>query len=378
VVSLLGPPRPRPPAPSRRDLLVGLDAYARLVTGGTERLVGTIEATAGCNHRCRHCPVPTVYNGRSRPAELAGLLRDVDELVAAGATHLHLADPDFLNRPRHALALARALHRNHPGLSFDATIKVSHIVEQAEVVGELAACGLLFVTSAVESTSEVVLARLDKGHRATDAVRAVAVLRAVGVEMRPSLLPFTPWTTRRDLLELLDFVASCDLVWNVDPVQYSIRLLLPPGSLLLSSPDPVLSAALGDFDPSSLGYPWRSADPLLDELAVELAAMSEEAEAEGAPIEATYGAIRAHVFARCGAPDIAPPRRVAPGPAGPDRPRLTESWFCCAEPTAGQLGLLATAPVTRQPVTLRARGGAREGGTREEMMHGAGTNISPT
>ena len=326
----------------RRAGLPGLGAYARLVTADGERLVGTVEASRGCNHRCRHCPVPVVYNGRSRPVAVEAVLADVDGLVAAGAGHVRFADPDFLNRPAHALRVARGLHARHPGVTFDATIKVSHLLRHRDVVAELARLGLVFVVSAFESTSDTVLARLDKGHTAADAGRAVAELREVGVEIRPSLLPFTPWTCRQDLVDIVDFVAAFDLVANVDPVQYSIRLLIPPGSLLLEADDPVLAGRLQEFDAALLGYRWTSEDPLLDELQAELAALTERAAETAEPAAATYAAVRALVFARLGRRDPGPPEPVAtrgPEPAG--RPHLSEPWFCCAEPTRNQLAGVA-------------------------------------
>jgi hypothetical protein len=45
--------------------------------------------------------------------------------------------------------------------------------------------------------------------------------------MRPSFLAFTPWTTFGDLLGVFAFVANHDLTDNVDPVQYTVRPLLP-------------------------------------------------------------------------------------------------------------------------------------------------------
>ncbi|HUZ82767.1 MAG TPA: radical SAM protein [Gaiellaceae bacterium] len=321
--------------PQRADL-PGLDRYARLLRGGEELLVGGVESTQGCNHRCRHCPVPTVYNGRSRVIEAERVLADIDQLVESGARHIHFADPDFLNRPRHALALARLLKERHPGASFDATIKVSHILRYEDLFEELADCGLCFVVSAFESTSDTVLAALDKGHVAADEARAVQILRKVGIEVRPSLLPFTPWTTRNDLVELLDFVARHDLIWNVDPVQYGIRLLLPPGSLLLGLEDPVLHEAIVGYDKAELGYDWQASDATLDELARELALLTESLSSGDVDPDESYRQVRATVFSRLGLFDHGAPVAEQRGIAGPLRPRLSEAWFCCAEPTRAQ------------------------------------------
>lgn len=322
-----------------RNAVPPLEHYARLVSAGSDRLVGAVETTRGCSHRCRHCPVPTVYDGRTRAVAFEDVLADIDQVVAAGAGHVHFADPDFLNRPAHAVRVVRALHERHPAVSFDATIKVSHVLANRDVIAELGRSGCVFVVSAFESTSEVVLDRLDKGHRADEAGEAIAVLRAAGIEPRPSFLPFTPWTTLVDLVELLDFVAAFDLVESVDPVQYGIRLLLPPGSLLVERPDPVLAAALGPYDPEALGWPWSAADPLLDSLQRAVSSRTEQAASCAEAVSTTYAAVRELVFAAFETTDPGPPP-VASHAIGTVRPHLSEAWFCCAEPTSLQLGAI--------------------------------------
>ena len=308
-----------------RDLLPPLERYARLVVDGEERLVGYVEASHGCAHRCRHCPVPVVYDGRIRIVDLDAVVGDVAQLVAAGARHITFGDPDFLNGAHHSLRVVRAVHDRFPDLSFDCTTKVELILRHESVWPELAAAGCLFVVSAFESLNDAILQRLDKGHTAADAARAVALLRGHGIEIRPSFLPFTPWTTGADVVELLEFVAAHDLIDNVDPVQYTIRLLLPQGSLLLDRPD--LAPHLGRYDPELLGYPWTAADPVVDALQVRVARVVEQSLDSGESIETTFR----RVWREAGAPG------AVPTTATTGRPRLSEPWFCCAEPTEAQL-----------------------------------------
>ncbi len=307
-----------------RELLPPLERYAHLAIGAEQRPVGGVEASHGCASRCRHCPLPTVYDGRFRAVGADIVLADVAHLVAAGARHITFADPDFLNGAQHSLRVVRAMHRRFPELTFDCTTKVELILRHRGIWPEVAASGCLFVVSALECVDDAVLARLDKGHTVADAAEAVALLRAHGIELRPSFLPFTPWTTVEDMVELVDFVAANDLVGNVDPVHYTIRLLLPEGSLLLDHPD--LAPHLGPYDPERLSYTWTAVDPEVDRLQVELTALVEAGLAAGQAPGDLYLAVRAAVRRAAG---LAPfPGGLLPAGSTEGRPRLTEPWFC--------------------------------------------------
>ncbi len=318
-----------------------LGRYTHLAVAGELRPVGSVAASRGCSHRCRHCPVPVVYDGRVRTVDRDVVSADVDALVAAGARHVSFADPDFLNAPRHARRVLAAVHDRHPGLTFDLTVKVEHLLRHRDLLPELAGSGCAFVVSALESVDDSVLRVLRKGHTAAQASEAVVALRSLGVELRPSWLPFTPWTTPESLVAMMDFVVAHDLVANVDPVQYSVRLLLPEGSLLLG--EATLAPHLGGYDPARLSWAWSHPDPGIDALQGDIAELVEAR--VGEPTERTFeeveGLLRAYAGRR---PGVEPPPRPAPGEvsAGPegDRPHLTEAWFCCSEPTGAQLATL--------------------------------------
>jgi hypothetical protein len=257
--------------------------------------------------------------------------------VDAGARHISFADPDFLNAPHHARRVMAAVHDHYPGTTFDATIKVEHLLRYPEVLPELAEAGCAFVVSAFESVNDRILAVLDKGHTVADMSEVVIALRAHGIEVRPSWLPFTPWTTLDDVVGLVDFVVAHDLVANVDPVQYSVRLLVPDGSLLLAGP--AMTAHLAGYDPARLGWNWSHPDPAVDHLQVEVAALVEARIGQGP--EETFAQVEALVRSYVPEAPAPPPRgAVSAGPVG-ERARLTEPWFCCSEPTEAQLAPLA-------------------------------------
>jgi radical SAM superfamily enzyme YgiQ (UPF0313 family) len=315
-----------PFVPPARDTLLPLGRYARFDPGdGSERPAGYTEASRGCLHLCRHCPIPPVYGGRFFVVPKDVVLADVRQQVAAGAEHITFGDPDFLNGPRHSLAILRALHAEFPALTFDVTCKVEHILRQRALWPELGQLGVRFVVSAVESLSPTVLTLLHKGHTPEDVEAALGLLQAAGIAMRPSLVAFTPWTTLADYQELLGFVARHDLGEHVDPVQFSIRLLVPPGSHLLQVPE--LLPHLGPLDEARLCYPWRHPDPRMDELHLQVAARVEAGVAAKEPPLQLLAALFALVRRCAGSPPEAV-RLVQSRARASGVPRLTEPWFC--------------------------------------------------
>jgi hypothetical protein len=324
------------PVPDR-SLLPELGLYTHLAVAAELRLVGSVAASRGCSHRCRHCPVPVVYDGRTRPVAEDVVLADVDQLVSAGARHVSFSDPDFFNAPHHALRVLAAVHDRHPDLTFDATIKVEHLLRYPQALSQLAEAGCAFVVSAFESVSDHILGILDKGHTVADMSAAVIALRSHGIEIRPSWLPFTPWTTLDDLVGMIDFVVAHDLIANVDPVQYSVRLLVPDGSLLLAQP--AMTAHLGGYDPARLGWSWAHPDPVVDRLQAEIAALVEAqvGQDQGRTFDQVDALVRSYAP---NAPERPARGAASVGPRG-ERGRLTEPWFCCSEPTEAQLAPLA-------------------------------------
>ncbi|HJQ26007.1 MAG TPA: CUAEP/CCAEP-tail radical SAM protein [Blastocatellia bacterium] len=310
------------PLPERGNL-APLERYARLAVDGQERLAGYTEASRGCLHHCTHCPIPPVYGGRFFVVPQEVVMADVRQQVAAGARHITFGDPDFLNGPTHALRIARQLHAEFPDVTFDFTAKIEHLLKHRALLPALARAGCLFVVSAVESLSDMVLARLDKGHTRADVDEALRLLGEAGIALRPSFVAFTPWTTLDDYLELLEFVESRHLIDHVDPVQFSIRLLVPPGSLLLKE----AGAWLGPLNQQAFTYEWQHPDLRMDELHGEVTRIVEQAVQRNEDAAATFARIGEAAYARRGAGEVVKPLPVT---AALRRrpPRLTEAWFC--------------------------------------------------
>ncbi len=307
-----------------RESLPGLQSYAHLLRDDEAIRAGYTETTRGCHHTCLHCPVVPIYHGRFFAIPRSVVLADIRQQVQQGAGHITFGDPDFLNGPTHSLRICRELHAEFPHVTFDMTTRIEHILEHRDLMPEFGRLGCVFAVSAVESVSETILERIDKGHSKQDIVEALKVLDESGIAMRPSLLPFTPWTTLDDYLELLTFIQENDLIENVDPVHLSIRLLVPPGSALLARPE--TATWLGELDEAGYTYRWANPDPRVDELQRDVARAVETADREEVAPSETFERIKTLAWGMAGLqpPAISSmPQRTWRRP-----PRLTESWFC--------------------------------------------------
>jgi len=308
-----------------RQHLPSPERYAHLETNGTMRLAGYTETTRGCKHTCLHCPITPVYNGRffAIPTEI--VLADIRAQLEQGVPHITFGDPDFLNGPKHAMRITRALHDEFPGVTFDATIKIEHLLKHQHLLPELKSLGCAFIVSAVESLNDNVLRNLNKGHTAVDVAEAFDLMEQVGIPLRPSLMPFSPWETLESYITLLNFFEDRRLIEQIDPVHFSIRLLIPPGSALLASPDSKLW--LRELDAAAFTYKWQHPDPRLDALHQKVASLTEEAELAKFNTIETFFHIKALTLSIIGK-DLHIPEAVEHYGTPRVLPHLTESWFC--------------------------------------------------
>ena len=306
-----------------RSGLPALRKYAHVVLpGGAHRIAGYTEASRGCKHRCRHCPIVPVYAGQFRVVPHEIVLADIRQQVEAGAEHITFGDPDFFNGITHATRIVEMLHTQHPHLTYDVTIKVEHLLRHSDALPTLARTGCLFVTSAVESLDDSVLLKLEKGHTRADFFRALDLCNNAALALQPTFVPFTPWTTRSSYFDLLETIADRNLIAAVPSIQLAIRLLIPSRSRLLELSE--IATLVGDFDSEKLFYPWRHSDPALDSLAENISHIVAAAENKKESRSETFERIR----------DAAAQLQEIPAASfrqvGPQRPApyLSEPWYC--------------------------------------------------
>ena len=312
-----------------RTTMPGLDRYAQLIlTDGSRKIMGFAEASRGCKHLCRHCPIVPIYNGKFRAIPVSVVLEDIENQIHMGAEHISFGDPDFLNGPTHARKVVEALHQQFPRVTFDATIKIEHLLAHVDMLPVLRDSGCLFVTTAAESVDDTILDYLQKNHTNEDFSKAVEILREIGIDLAPTFVAFSPWTTLQGYIDLLSRLVDLRMVESVPSIQLAIRLLIPMGSYLLKIPG--FEGQLEKFDPEILGYPWLNRDKRVDDLHAAVQRLVEKA--DGSTRSSVFKSIWliAHEFTGTIAPEL-------PDDLGSEIPHHSEAWYCCAEPTNQQL-----------------------------------------
>jgi hypothetical protein len=311
--------------PDRQEL-PPLQRYAHLVVGPDERrVVGYTEASRGCKHVCRHCPIVPVYEGRFRIVQRDIVLQDIRQQVAAGAEHITFGDPDFFNGVGHAIPLVQTLHQEFPHLTYDVTIKIEHLLRHAQHLPTLRGTGCVLITSAVEAVHDHILERLAKGHTYEDFVAALELCQRIGLPLNPTFVAFTPWTSLADYVELLTRLAELGLTDHVSPIQLAMRLLIPAGSKLLELPD--IHDVISGFDEIALTYRWQHPDVRVDRLCDEALQLVQSGETEGASRQEIFSRLwaAAHKAAALPTPPLPEPTQA---PRRGPIPYLSEPWYC--------------------------------------------------
>ena len=229
---------------------------------GGSQIVGGLELTRGCHHKCTYCSVYAAYDGKVFMVDDDIVLADVRNLVDQGMTHLTFIDADFFNTRKQCVVILKRIHEAFPHLTFDFTTRVDHILEQREILGDLARYGVRCITSALEFPKQEVLDQVYKEMTITMIEKSIAELRRAGITLNPTFIMFNPWVSLDDIATLHDFVTRNQLEDVIEPIQYETRLHLYKSSPLLQNPT-IQALELIEYE---FHFDWKHPDPRVDEL----------------------------------------------------------------------------------------------------------------
>ncbi|MGI9489275.1 MAG: arsinothricin biosynthesis radical SAM protein ArsL [Geminicoccaceae bacterium] len=229
---------------------------------GKSTIVGGLETTRGCHHKCTYCSVFAAYDGKVILSSEDIVVRDVANLVDQGMEHLTFIDADFFNAKRYAMNMLRSLHKEFPSITYDLTTRVDHILENPDFVDEMADLNVRVITSALEFPSQTVLDQVYKEMTVPMIEEAIASIGKSGIILNPTFIMFNPWVGLEDIAKFHDFVTRNGLEELIDPIQYETRLHLYKGSPLLLNPT-IQNLELTEQE---FHIDWKHPDPLVDEL----------------------------------------------------------------------------------------------------------------
>jgi radical SAM superfamily enzyme YgiQ (UPF0313 family) len=268
--------RPKPPhrritvpAPAR-DLFPSLVHYP--AHHSPYGLMGNVEVTRGCHHKCTYCSVYGAYDGGVAAYNADTVLADCLQLAEEGVRHFCFIDAEFFNSRTIGAGVVRRLVDEIGPITFEFTTRVDHILSYRKELTELVSLGLVKVTSALEFPSNRILRIFDK-HIDVDHMRAaIAEAERIGFVLHPTFIPFTPWVEYDELLTFEDFLVDTGLAKVTDPTALQTRLLLFKGSPLLSSPwmEDIATVDRG------LWVEWTHPDRRVEELWTERRADAED------------------------------------------------------------------------------------------------------
>lgn len=230
--------------------------------GAGKHIVGGVEATRGCHHKCTYCSVYAAYDGKVIMVTDDIVIEDVRNLMRQGMTHLTFTDAEFFNAKNHGIRIMRRLHEEFPALTYDFTTRVDHILEHEDAIREMATLGLRFITSALEFPTQKVLDIVAKEITVDDIELAIERLRSCRVTLNPTFIMYNPWVSRDEILSFKDFISRNDLEDVVDPIQYETRLHLYKGSPLLNR----VSTSGLKLTEREFHFDWAHPDPAVDEM----------------------------------------------------------------------------------------------------------------
>jgi anaerobic magnesium-protoporphyrin IX monomethyl ester cyclase len=186
----------RLPHPAVHYESVGVDRFAQLEFLITSR---------GCPARCTFCSTPEFWGTRLRyrsPEHVLDELRFLQDHF--GHVTVSFRDDTFTVDKRRTIDLCRRILASGLHLLWDCQSRVNAVDEERLLWMRRAGCQ--HIQYGVESGSEAVLEKLNKGIRLDQVVNACKLTRRVGMELSLYLITGVQGETRRDVRATLDLI----------------------------------------------------------------------------------------------------------------------------------------------------------------------------
>lgn len=183
-----------------------------------------VQTKRGCTMRCAYCVYNKIEGRRYRLRSPERVVKDLAYLsTTTGIHHVEFTDSTFNVPLDHAKAILRKVVEAKLGLKLRAMGLNPGFVDE-ELVILMRKAGFVDVDLGVESCSDVILSRLNKGFQVRDVIRASRLLQEQSLPVTWYLLLGAPGETAETLQETFDTVNRVASPWDLINVGVGIRL----------------------------------------------------------------------------------------------------------------------------------------------------------
>ncbi|MDI6895208.1 MAG: radical SAM protein [Bacillota bacterium] len=176
--------------------------YRRQYYLGLQAPMASVETARGCPHRCTFCSVWKFYGGTVR---VKSPVRVAEELDGVREEYVLITDDNFLLSVPRAEAIARELRQNRIRHRYTIQARSDTVVKHPDLLRLWKEVGLYRVFIGIEKVDDEELQALNKGNTVENNVRALDLLRRLGIAVTPSFI-VDPEYTRRQFEKLRSFL----------------------------------------------------------------------------------------------------------------------------------------------------------------------------
>ena len=234
-----------------------------------------ISATRGCVNHCAYCS-ETAYWKRFRQRRAEAVVAEIQELHHRyGAAEFEFNDSAINGNPGWLKEFCRQVQRLEFEIIFSGYIIADRAVD-AELAGLMFQAGFRHVSAGVETFSEAVRARMNKGMAAEDIFASLLLMTRAGINVKANILIGFPGETEADLAATFEIMARKRklppaelgpgrLIWDaghplrLEPFSELFRRPERFGIHLEPAPPLPLPDELGHFQPllTRMLFSWR-------------------------------------------------------------------------------------------------------------------------
>jgi anaerobic magnesium-protoporphyrin IX monomethyl ester cyclase len=201
-----------------RDFIKSLDslpypARDALYVDKTKIDAGAMITARGCPYRCKYCASPKIWKCMTRYRSVENVLNEIEYIVGHhGVELVRFQDDTFTLKRQRVTKMCRGLIDRKLNISWVCDTRVDRIDETLLHLIKQAGC--VRIKIGVESGSDEILKRVNKGITVDQVKRAVRLIKDVGIPLTIYLMIGFPGETDTDVGLTIDLAQEIDADYN--------------------------------------------------------------------------------------------------------------------------------------------------------------------